>query len=45
MPPNGGTAHDGNGLADAVTVTVPLRITVRQGNGSSRAPAVGVNLS
>jgi endonuclease G len=44
-PTNGGTAHDGNGPADAVTVTVPLRITVRQGNGSSLAPAVGVNLS
>jgi hypothetical protein len=26
-------------------VTVPLRITVRTGNGSGRAPAVGVNLS
>jgi hypothetical protein len=44
-PTNGGAAHDGNGPADSVTVTVPLRITVRQGNGSSRAPAVGVDLS
>ena len=29
----------------AMTVTVPLRITVRPGNGSGREPAVGVNLS
>jgi endonuclease G len=29
----------------AVTVTVPLRITVRTGNGLGREPAVGVNLS
>ncbi|HKW47971.1 MAG TPA: serine protease [Gemmatimonadaceae bacterium] len=31
--------------SEAVTVTVPLRITVRTGNGSGREPAVGVNLS
>lgn len=30
---------------EALTVTVPLRITVRQGNGSGREPALGVNLS
>ena len=43
---NGGGAHaDHNGQDEALTVTVPLRITVRQGNGSGRAPALGVNLS
>jgi endonuclease G len=42
---NGGSAHDLHGASEAVTVTVPLRITVRQGNGSGRAPAVGVNLT
>lgn len=30
---------------DAVTVTVPLRITVRASNGSSRVPTVGVDVS
>lgn len=34
-----------HGVMPAVTVTIPLRITVRTGNGSGRAPAVGVNLS
>jgi len=43
---NGDGAHgDHNGQQEALTVTVPLRITVRQGNGSGRAPALGVNLS
>ena len=42
---NGGGAHPRPAITDAVTVTVPLRITVRAGNGSGRAPAVGVNLS
>jgi len=43
---NGDGAHaDHNGQDEALTVTVPLRITVRQGNGAGRAPAVGVNLS
>ena len=43
---NGDGAHaDHNGQDEALTVTVPLRITVRQGNGSGRAPALGVNLS
>lgn len=43
---NGDGAHaDHNGQEEALTVTVPLRITVRQGNGSGRAPALGVNLS
>jgi len=44
---NGGGAHaTGDARPDAVTVTVPLRITVRAGNGpSSRLPAVGVDLS
>ena len=43
---NGGGAHaDHHGHDEALTVTVPLRITVRQGNGSGRAPALGVNLS
>jgi endonuclease G len=43
---NGDGAHaDHNGLEEALTVTVPLRITVRQSNGAGRAPAVGVNLS
>ena len=43
---NGDGAHaDHDGQDEALTVTVPLRITVRQGNGSGRAPALGVNLS
>ena len=43
---NGDGAHaDHNGQDGALTVTVPLRITVRQGNGAGREPAVGVNLS
>ena len=41
-PPDSNGAHR---TAPAVTVTVPLRITVRTANGSGRAPAVGVNLS
>ena len=40
-----GAGHDGASSAQAVTVTVPLRITVRAANGAERAPAVGVNLS
>ena len=43
---NGDGAHaNHNGQDEALTVPVPLRITVRQGNGSGRAPALGVNLS
>jgi endonuclease G, mitochondrial len=43
---NGSSDHASNlPGADAVTVTVPLRITVRAGNGSGRRPAVGVDLS
>lgn len=44
---NGARTHDPaeHHEPEAVTVTVPLRITVRQGNGTGRAPAVGVNLS
>jgi V8-like Glu-specific endopeptidase len=46
---NGDGAHDGRHSRDeALTVTVPLRITVstvRQGNGAGRTAAVGVNLS
>lgn len=43
---NGGSGHDHSVLdGDALTVTVPLRITVRAGNGSGRRPAVGVDLS
>jgi|tagenome__1003787_1003787.scaffolds.fasta_scaffold20978490_2 endonuclease G len=43
---NGDGAHaDHDGPEEALTVTVPLRITVRQSNGSGRAPALGVNLS
>lgn len=42
---NGRSASEPDGVTPAVTVTVPLRITVRTGNGSGRAPAVGVNLS
>jgi hypothetical protein len=43
---NGKSRHDSPVLeADALTVTVPLRITVRGGNGSGRRPAVGVDLS
>jgi endonuclease G len=30
---------------DALTITVPLRITVRTGNGAGRRPAVGVDVS
>lgn len=45
-PSNGDGVHaDHNGQDEALTVTVPLRITVRQGNGAGRAPTVGVNLS
>ena len=44
--PNGdGARADHNGQEEALTVTVPLRITVRQSNGSGRAAALGVNLS
>lgn len=42
---NGKNSEDAGGSAQAVTVTVPLRITVRAGNGTGRGPAVGVNLS
>jgi endonuclease G len=42
---NGHGAHPALSSDDAVTVTVPLRITVRAGNGSGRRPAVGVDLS
>jgi endonuclease G len=42
---NGGGSDEAPVITDAVTVTVPLRITVRAGNGAGRAPAVGVNLS
>jgi len=42
---DGASSPESNAMAPAVTVTVPLRITVRTGNGSGRAPAVGVNLS
>jgi hypothetical protein len=44
---NGARTHDRDDHheMEAVTVTVPLRITVRQGNGTGRAPAVGVDLS
>ena len=44
---NGASANEPetHSVTPAVTVTVPLRITVRTGNGSGRAPAVGVNLS
>ena len=42
---NGSTAHGTNGAGEALTVTVPLRITVRQSNGTGREPALGVNLS
>lgn len=37
--------RDDHHTSSAVTVTVPLRITVRTANGSGRGPAVGVNLS
>lgn len=40
-----GDGQDGHHAAEAVTVTVPLRITVRQSNGAGRAPALAVNLS
>ena len=43
---NGDGANADHDAQDgALTVTVPLRITVRQGNGAGRAPALGVNLS
>lgn len=43
---NGSGGHAPAALdGDALTVTVPLRITVRAGNGSGRRPAVGVDLS
>ena len=42
---NGDGAHEVPKSTDAVTVTIPLRITVRAANGAGRAPAVGVNLS
>ena len=42
---NGHPAHDGNGAGESLTVTVPLRITVRQSDGVGREPALGVNLS
>lgn len=43
---NGKEGHASSVVAgDALTVTVPLRITVRAGNGSGRPPAVGVDVS
>lgn len=43
---NGSGGHSSTSPGnDAVTVTVPLRITVRASNGSGRRPAVGVDLS
>jgi endonuclease G len=43
---NGEGAHETHHQSiEAVTVTVPLRITVRQGNGSGCAAAIGVNLT
>jgi len=42
---NGGPAHEANSAAEALTVTVPLRITVSQGDGAGREPALGVNVS
>ena len=43
---NGSSSHAHPALdGSALTVTVPLRITVRAGNGSGRRPAVGVDLS
>lgn len=47
VDPNGTGGHRSEIIAPspAVTVTVPLRITIRTGNGSGREPAVGVNLS
>jgi endonuclease G, mitochondrial len=46
---NGAGTHEApHGSAssnEAITVTVPLRITVRQANGRGRVPAVGVDLS
>ena len=41
---NGGHATPA-ASGDAVTITVPLRITVRAGNGSPRRPTVGVDVS
>ena len=43
--PNGAHARDPMAPAAAVTVTIPLRITVRTGNGDGREPPVGVDLS
>jgi endonuclease G len=42
---NGRAGHEGNGGNESLTVTVPLRITVRQSDGAGREPALGVNLS
>jgi endonuclease G, mitochondrial len=42
---NGGPTHDASSVGEALTVTVPLRITVRQGDEAGREPALGVNLS
>ena len=42
---NGAQARDPMAPAAAVTVTIPLRITVRTGNGDGREPPVGVHLS
>lgn len=42
---NGNGMHETNGGSESLTVTVPLRITVRQGDGAGREPALGVNLS
>jgi hypothetical protein len=42
---NGGPAHDAGSAGEALTVTVPLRITVTQGDDAGREPALGVNLS
>jgi endonuclease G, mitochondrial len=42
---NGRSGHDIPLDGDALTVTVPLRITVRGGNSSGTRPAVGVDLS
>jgi endonuclease G len=43
--PNGDARATSDPNADALTVTVPLRITVRPGNGGGREPFVGVNVS
>ncbi|HEY7235393.1 MAG TPA: serine protease [Gemmatimonadaceae bacterium] len=45
---NGAGAHDPDETPNgtpSLTVTVPLRITVRAGNGTEGEPAVGVNVS